>query len=101
MLVTPPARVAGCRGRFGTPRAYGLYAPLPRPHHLRRPLGGTIESPDALARRTTVPLQPSRKTYDMKPHTVLRFAAATAALTFGLAASADLASIGGADVQFR
>jgi polyisoprenoid-binding protein YceI len=38
----------------------------------------------------------------MKPHrTVLRLAAAAAALSFALAASADLASIGGADVQFR
>jgi polyisoprenoid-binding protein YceI len=38
----------------------------------------------------------------MKPlRTALRFAAATAALTFAVAASADLASIGGADVTFR
>jgi len=38
----------------------------------------------------------------MKPHrTVLRFAAAAAALSFALAASADLASIGAADVQFH
>lgn len=38
----------------------------------------------------------------MKPHrTVLRFAAAAAALSFALAASANFASIGAADVKFQ